>query len=230
MIAEYIVFDFADETTLLDKASIVRLLIAIAEGDRFQFLKKAIVCDNSPGVIYVPNSPETLANAWNNAIRAVQRYNGYWMEFEDTDHLKFAFGFDPNAARRLFLSANKSDLRADASLGEFVRIAELIFNTLRPIYGFGLFSYDAHDTPEIGSAPFAAWDYNFFNAALVQQFGREALVRLATGRTADLADGGLLLELSDNPITRPADQELPRGERRARLQSILSGWVECRRR
>ncbi len=70
MTAEYLMFDFADETTLLDKDNMVRLLIAIAEGDVYQFLKKAIVCDDSPGMIYVPNSPETLANAWNNAIRA----------------------------------------------------------------------------------------------------------------------------------------------------------------
>jgi len=181
----------------------VRLLIAVAEGDTFRFLKKAIVCDDSPGVDYVPNTPETLANAWNNAIRALQRYNGYWMEFENAAKLKFSFGFDPKSARRLFFAAKKADLRTDESLREFVRIAKLIANILHPTYGFGLFSYDTHETLEIGAAPSVLWDYNFFGADLVAQIGRETLESLPAWRCADLADGGLLLELSPNPITRP---------------------------
>ncbi len=204
MTAEYILFDFADDATLLDKDHIVRLLVAIAEGDTFQFLKKAIVCDDSPGITYVPNSPETLANAWNNAIRARQRYNGYWMEFENADGLRFSFGFDPDEAQRLFLASKKTDLRANDALREYVRIAELIFNTLRPRCGFGLFSYDAHETPEIGADPAALWDYNFYGAELVHDWGRETLDALPAWRKADLAGGGLLLELSENPITRPA--------------------------
>lgn len=206
MTAEMILFDFANDTTLLDKANMTRLLVAIAEGDTYQFLKKAIVCDDSPGITYVPNSPETLANAWNNAIRARQRYNGYWMEFENADGLRFSFGFDPDDARRLFLSAKKTDLRADASLREFVRIGEVIFNTLRPLYGFGLFSYDAHETPQISDVPTALWDVNFFSAGLIYEWGRDTLDTLPAWRKADLDGGGLLLELSENPITRPQIQ------------------------
>lgn len=203
MTAEYILFDFADDTTLLDKDNIVRLLIAIAEGDTFQFLKKAIVCDDSPGVIYVPNTPETLANAWNNAIRAVLRYNGYWMEFENADHLKFAFGFDPKAAQRLFLTAQRADLRDDDRLREFLRIAGLIFNILHPLYGVGLFSYDSHSTPDVAADPAALWDYNFYGAGLISGFGRDVIDAIPAYRKADLDDGGVLLEMSPNPITRP---------------------------
>lgn len=203
MTAESIVFDFADDATLLDKGSITRLMIALAAGDTWQFLKKAIVCDDSPGLNYVPNSPETLANAWNNAIRARQRYNGYWMEFENAAGVRFSFGFDPDAARRLFLSAKKADLRSDETLRAFIDVAETIFNCLQPVYGFGLFSYDSHDTPEIGAEPFALWDYNFFGLGLVSDRGREALAAVPAARAADLAEGGLLLELSENPITRP---------------------------
>ncbi|MBI1259273.1 MAG: hypothetical protein GC204_17545 [Chloroflexi bacterium] len=204
MSSESILFDFADENTLLSKDNMTRLLIAVAEGDAFQFLKKAIVCDDSPGINYVPNSPETLANAWNNAIRARQRYNGYWMEFENAAGLRFSFGFDPDAAQRLFLSAKKADLRNDDNLRAFVRIGEVIFNTLRPMYGFGLFSYDVHETPEIAAPiPAALWDINFFSYGLVQDWGRETLASLPVWREADIGSGGLLLELSQNPITRP---------------------------
>src|SRR5664279_5531951 len=204
MTAESILFDFADETTLLDKDNMVRLLIALAAGYTFRFLKKAIVCDDSPGLNYVLNSPETLANAWNNAIRAAQRYNGYWMEFENEQSLRFSFGFDPNAARRLFFTAKKTDLRNDEAWREFVRIGELIFNTLCPMVGFGLFSYDSHETPEIGAViPDALWDINFYSYGLTQEWGHATLDSLPIWRKADLADGGVLLELSENPITRP---------------------------
>src|SRR3954470_20226674 len=128
MSSESILFDFADDTTLLSKDNMVRLLIMLAEGDTFQFLKKAIVCDDSPGLNYVPNSLETLANAWNNAIRARQRYNGYWMEFENANGLRFSFGYDPDSAQRLFLSAKKTDLRSDDNLRTFVGVGEVIFN------------------------------------------------------------------------------------------------------
>ncbi len=199
---EYIIFDFADDSTLLDKDNMLRLLMAIAEGDVYQFLKKAIVCDDSPGLIYVPNSPETLANAWNNAIRAVQRYNGYWMEFENVDKLKFSFGFDPKAAQRSFLTAKREDLRSDDALREYIRFGELIFNTLHPLYGFGLFSYDTHETPEIGADPTALWDYNFYGTGLIFELGRENLEETLAYRKAEL-DGGLLIEMAQNPITRP---------------------------
>jgi hypothetical protein len=203
MTAESIVFDFADEATLLDKQNVVRLMIALAAGDTWQFLKKAIVCDDSPGLNYVPNTPETLANAWNNAIRARQRYNGYWMEFENAAGVRFSFGFDPDAARRLFLSAKKADLRSDDTLRAFIGVAETIFNCLQPVYGFGLFSYDSHDTPEIGANPAALWDYNFYGVGLVNELRRDALAAAPAARVGDLAEGGLLLALSENPITRP---------------------------
>lgn len=206
MSAESILFDFANDTTLLDKGKILQLLIAIAHGDQYQFLKKAIVCDDSPGDIHVPNSPETLANAWNNAIRARQRYNGYWMEFENASGLHFSCGFDPDDARRLFLNAKKADLRADDNLREFVRFGEVIFNTLRPLYGFGLFSYDAHETPPIDVVPTALWDYNFFSAGQIYDLGRETLETLPAWRIADLDADGLLIELSENPITHPQIQ------------------------
>ncbi|MFN8450443.1 MAG: hypothetical protein U0521_18120 [Anaerolineae bacterium] len=206
MTAVSILFDFASDVTLLDKEHMVRLLIAVADGDMYQFLKKAIVCDDSPGLNYVPNSPETLANAWNNAIRARQRYNGYWMEFENAAGLRFSFGFDPDGARRLFLSAKKTDLRADDNLRAFVRVGEIIFNTLRPLYGVGLFSYDSHETPEVDVMPAALWDVNYFGAGLVYEWGRETLDAIPAWSKTELAGGGLLVELSENPIMRPQIQ------------------------
>jgi hypothetical protein len=99
--AEYILFDFSDNR-LTDRANFVRLMIEIARGDVFRFLKKAIVCDDMPGDLYVPNQPEMLDLAWSNAVRAAPRYNGaYWMEFENETGFRLNFGFDPRQLKRL---------------------------------------------------------------------------------------------------------------------------------
>ena len=54
MSAEYILFDFPDDATLLDKDHMVRLLVAIVENTGFQFLKKGIVSDDPPRLTPVP--------------------------------------------------------------------------------------------------------------------------------------------------------------------------------
>lgn len=197
----YVLFDFAEN--LGDDAPILALLSKIAEYDRFRFLKKAIVCDDSPGDIYVPNTPETLAGAWHNAKRALARYNGYWMEFEDTEGVKLSFGYTPQEPRRLFLQVNNRVLnnrQQPENMRAFVGVIQKIYDALRPQYGFGLFNYENHDSVEPGTPPFAVWDINVFSPALVEQLGRDRLLALPAWRTVEFADGGLLVEMSPNPL------------------------------
>lgn len=202
MTTAYVMFDLEDDR-LREDAHPITLMNAIA-AQGWQFLKKAIVCDDSPGEIYVPNTPETLANAWSNAKRAAPRYNGgYWMEFENYDELKLAFGLDPKAPRRLMLTIDTAQLRRREhapNARAFVSVIELIYRTLHPAYGYGLFSYDVHTPNPPGARVQAIWDYNVFGPALVDQIGREKLGYLPVWRVVNFDDGGLLLELSPNPI------------------------------
>ena len=108
MTTEYILFDFSD-MRLTDRSNIIMLMTEIAAGDRFRFLKKAIVCDDVPGDLHVPNTPEYLDRAWSNAVRAAPRYGGaYWMEFENKDGLRLNFGFDPKQLKRLNLTVSRA--------------------------------------------------------------------------------------------------------------------------
>lgn len=200
----YVLFDFLDGRLSADHAPILALLGSIAAHDRFRFLKKAIVCDDSPGEVYVPNTPETLAGAWKNAQRALARYGGYWMEFEDTEGVKMSFGFTPQEPHRFLLqTANRVLANRDRSENAraFASVIQKIYTALQPHYGFGLFSYETHDSVEAGTPPFAVWDYNLFSPALVEQYGRERLLSLPAWRTVEFPDGGLLLEMSPNPLT-----------------------------
>lgn len=195
----YLIFEFADDSTLSDKANILRLMTALQETG-WQFLKKAIVCDGVPGDKYVP--ADMLPQAWENAIRAAPRYGGgYWMEMEDAHTFRLSFGYSPKQARRLFLSVDKVSIGAsETNTRAFVNVAETSYNTLRPVYGYGLFNYDIHELPAVGAGMTAAWDYNFLSGALVHRYGQEALTSIAAWGVAVLDDGGMLIEMAPNPV------------------------------
>jgi hypothetical protein len=196
----YIVFDFDDER-LLDKANPVRLLKALAAAG-WRFLKKAVVCDEMPGDVYVPPEPALLARAWDNAIRAAPRYgNGCWMEADNPDGFRLSFGLYAAQPRRLFLAADKNALGgSDKNADSFAGAAEIAFAALSPAYGFGLFNYDAHDLPAVGAGIRALWDYTFLGAALVEQVGNAALDAIDAHRNVRLDDGGRLLQMMRNPV------------------------------
>jgi hypothetical protein len=202
--ALYTFFDF-DDLRLADRATVLRAMTALADGDRFRFLKKALVCDDMPGEKYVPNEAELLDRAWTNAVRAAPRYGGaYWMEFEGASGAQLAFGFDPRKLKRLNLTIGRQALagadgeRAAADLTEgVVRLA----GALQPAYGFGLFNYDTHDLPAAGAAPQAAWDINLFGAGLAEKLGRADLLALPVWNVVETEGGGVAAFAAANPVT-----------------------------
>ncbi len=201
---EYVLFDFVD-MRLADRANILRAMSALADGDRFRFLKKAIVCDDMPGEKYVPNAPDLLDRAWTNAVRAAPRYGGaYWMEFEGASGVTLSFGYDPRKLKRLNLTISRQALageQGDAAAAELSEAVVLIANALQPAYGFGLFNYDTHELPPVGAGPQAAWDINVFGAALVEQYGRESLHALPAWKTVDVDGGGVVVPMAANPVS-----------------------------
>ncbi|MBL8147996.1 MAG: hypothetical protein JNL34_16580 [Anaerolineae bacterium] len=201
---EFVFFDFTD-LRLADRANILRAMNALSEGDRFRFLKKALVCTDIPGEKYVPNSAEMLDRAWTNALRAAPRYNGaYWMEFEGPGGAQFAFGYDPRKLKRLNITVSRGALtgpQGDATAAGLWDAVTILAGALQPAYGYGLFNYDTHELPPVNAGPQAAWDINVFGAALVEQFGRDALRTIPAARAFELPGGGILLALAANPVT-----------------------------
>ncbi len=205
MTAEYLIFDFADQTTLLDKDQILRLLIAITQSERATSInasRRRLSATTRRGSIYVPNAPETLANAWNNAIRAVQRYNGYWMEFENADKLRFSFGFDPTAAGRL---VPDRQARRSAQRRGFARVRPFRRTNLQhvaPALRLRLVLLRQPRDAGDRRRPGGALGHQFLRHGADLRAGRERIDAVPAYRKAEL-DGGVLLEMSANPITRP---------------------------
>lgn len=221
MRAVYLVFDFITDQ-LNDHAAIVALMGTFS-ATGWRFLKKAIVCDDVPGTLYVPDQPRYLAAAWQNAIRAAPRYGGgYWMEMENAGGFRLSFGFDPRQPRRLYLSFDADVIRtADGvpNVRAMVRVGEQIYAALRPHYGFGLFSYDSHEIDAPGASPAAVWDYNWFSPALAEQIGLGELLSAPAWRKEMMRDGGVLLELSPSPIA-----EMRQHAENYRGTAALLGW------
>jgi hypothetical protein len=190
---------------LLDDATVHRLMTACTAAEHgWRFLKKPIVCDDAPGGLHVPSTPDMMVRAWNNARRAAPRYNGgLWMEMEDWDGLKLAWGFEPRAPRRLLLTVDTALLRRRdqaPNARAFSAAIALLYTQLRPLYGYGLFNYDLH-TPQPPDATLrAVWDYNVLGPALVEAIGRERLAYLPAWDTVAFDDGGLFLEMAANPV------------------------------
>lgn len=206
MTSAYVMFDVADER-LLDHDRIVTLMWALADAG-WRFLKKAIVCDDVPGDLFVPNEPEFIERAWQNALRAAPRYGGgNWMEFQNIDDLKFSFGYDAKQPRRLMLTVDTAQIRRrdqTPNVRVLGSLIELIYRQLAPIYGYGLFSYDHHAPAASDGILRAVWDFNLFGSAMADQLGREKLRYLPAWRSVEFEDGGLLLELAANPIADAA--------------------------
>lgn len=202
MAALYTLFDFSDDR-LSDKATVIGLMQAIAQEDHWQFLKKAIVCDDSPGEIYVPNTPQTIAGAWHNAIRAAPRYNGaYWMEFQNAQGVQVNFGIDPKNYQRLNLTVDSAVFRGDTgaqSLEDYLAVAHTIYNHLQPAYGYGFFNYDMHMPYPSDSIPRAVWDVNYFGADYVASLPANTFDALDCAVCDPLPDGGVYLRVSAHP-------------------------------
>jgi hypothetical protein len=199
----YILFDFPDNR-LTDRANILRLMTTLAHENDYRFLKKAIVCDDMPGDLYVPNEPELLDRAWSNAVRAAPRYDGaYWMEFEGSYGLRMNFGFDPRKLRRLNLTIDKDRLKLPTdshNARELAHVIGHINEALHPDYGYGLFNYDIHELAPVGTGVTALWDYNLFGEALVETMGRDRFMNLPIWEKHEFADGSILLEIAENPV------------------------------
>lgn len=216
-ITVYLVFDL-DDDRLLDTAVPVRLMEGLAAAG-WRFLKKALVCDDMPGEKYVPNDPALFPRAWDNALRAGQRWHkGMWMDMDSAGDLRVAFGYYPAQPRRLLLTIDKmalgsSDKHADA----FIDAGERAFTALSPRFGFGLFNHDMHEMPAVGSAPDALWDYTFFGAEMAAQIGAETLDSIDAYRQVAFAGGGRLIQMARNPIV---DQAAARPRYRAAADKL----------
>jgi|GEM_PF-2424251 len=201
---EYVFFNFASDKVLKDKSNILRLITRIVEESEFRV--EALFNDEYPPQHFVENTPEELSRAWDEAV-AKGHYGaslGLWNSKE------FALSVGVNFVHYrqfdvMVNSGNISDLMPSnyENVRQLVQVCEIVYSVLHPEYGFGLISPNIHPItdPEEGEVTIQAiYDYNFLGPRLVHKIGREKVLSIPTWRTIQFDDGGILLEMSPNPI------------------------------
>jgi len=182
----YVVFDFPDEATLKNPANVGRFLSALTAEGNFHLSNEDF------------ESPES---AWNSAVRLGQR--GVYVALEDARRYSLSFSIITNNWRRLYVTVNRDQSDKAENVRVLVSACELFYKTLTPDYGFGFVSMDITPLDPPGNGDYGittVYDFNFFSPRLVNKIGLETLKSIPTHRTVQFEDGGVLLEMSPNPL------------------------------
>jgi len=184
----YIVFDFADETTLQSPKNVGAAFNALFEGQQASHFQLA-------GEDY-----ETVEAAWGAAVRAAKR--SPYIALTDTRGYEITFSVVTSNWRRAYFAANRGQVTqkgADALLE-----ACTFFRTvLVADYGFGLVSLDMQPLDPPGEGDYnitTLFDYNFLSPRLIAKLGSDKVESLPLSRLTYFPDGGLLAGLSNNPL------------------------------
>lgn len=181
----YVIFDFQSEATLKDSALMGKALTALDER----------------GFHPSEEGFESAAAVWNAALRRGQR--SVWAALENRSGFGFSVSVVTSNWRRLYISADRSATGRPGGAQTLIKACETLYNALHPDYGYGLISLDTQplDPPDEGDFDITSlYDYNFFSPRLVEKLKREQINAVTANRTVKFDDGGLLLEMSPDPL------------------------------
>ncbi len=188
VLLKYLFFDFPSDEMLKDPANPIRFFTGLlAEGE-----------------FHLPaESDAPVEQHWHSILR--MRARNAYLAFENDTGLTITFGVYPNEWRRWYAMVYGgviSTPTSHAHIRSLVKASELVYNTLRPDYGFGLLSLETQLVSAPGEGELSTlYDYNFLSPRLVEKLGgKTKVMSVPTSRTIEFDDGGLLLELSPHPI------------------------------
>jgi hypothetical protein len=191
VLLKYLFFDFPTDSTLTDRANVVRFFSRLLEDGEFY-------CPEVP-----EGAPAALDHQWHYVVRT--RPKNAWLAFENPNGLTITFGVYPNEWRRWYAMVYGGVISTPNShdhLRSLVRACERVYTTLQPDYGYGLISLESQPVSVPGENELSAlYDYNFLSPRLVAKLGgRDKLLSVPAWRSVEFDDGGLLLAMSPHPI------------------------------
>ncbi len=201
--AEYIFFNFSSDATLKTKSNMLSLINEILKTSEF---KLAAAFEDVLEKRAVNNVHEVLDWVWDEA--SAEDRTGISLDFWNPDGFYLTVAIDRTSFRQLVIVVNNgyiSDLTPldYKNVRSLVQVCELVYTVLHPMYGCGLTTPNVHPIPDPDWGDVnirAVYDYNFLGPQLVQALSREKVLSAPTWRTMQFDDGGVLLEMSPNPI------------------------------
>jgi len=110
--------------------------------------------------------------------------------------------FTITVSSRCFSHNQKERLQ---TIHDLVQFFEIAYDVFAPDYGYGLTSPEIYPVgiSDLQTVPDIIFDINFFGPNLVERMGKEKLSSCPTWRTVNFDDGGILLQLSEDPVEQP---------------------------
>jgi hypothetical protein len=184
----YIIFDFADETTLQSPKRI---------GDAFNVLFKG---QQNTAFQLAGEDFESVEGAWGSALRSAKR--SAYIALANSQGYEVTFSVVTSNWRRAYFAANRAHVTQKGA-DSLLEVCTFFYNTLPADYGYGLVSLDTQSLEPPGEGDYSLttlYDYNFLSPRLVNKFSPATLKSLPLTGLETLGDGGMLLKLSHNPL------------------------------
>jgi len=221
----YFAFIFSSDKTLRDVSKIQELLTKIGEMG-WKFISSESNTHSTKRNI-IDSSSDDIKNAWQKSISEGE--HGAIIEFCNSKDFTAGLGLDfEHHYRKLLVTTNYGDfdecnpLAAD-HMRSAISLCETVYQTLAPVYGYGLTSQENVTLEEyLDTTPhiYAIFNCNFFGPDIVSSFGRERLLSIPTWRTLEFPDGGILLEMRPYPPTEGYDKYKPNYEYTTKMLGI----------
>lgn len=184
----YIVFDFADETTLQSPQNIGAAFKALFDGQQ------------NTSFALAGEDFETVEAAWSSAVKQAKR--SAYVALTDSQGYEVTFSVVTNNWRRAYFTANRGQVTQQGP-DSMLEACSIFRDSLAADYGFGFVSLDTDPLPPTGEGDYGLttlYDYNFLSPRLIEKVGRDKLASLPVYKVRDFADGGMLLAMARNPL------------------------------
>ena len=184
----YIIFDFADEATLQSPKRIGEAFNALFKGQQNAAFRLA-------GEDY-----ESVEGAWGSAVRSAKR--SAYIALADSRGYEVTFSVVTSNWRRAYFAANRGQVTQKGT-DSLLEACTFFRNALPADYGYGLVSLDTQSLEAPGEGDYnltTLYDYNFLSPRLVDKFTAAKLASLPLAGHQYFPDGGMLLEMSRNPL------------------------------
>lgn len=198
----YSIFDFPDEHSLQNPDNGARFLSALVEKTDFRLPDESL-------------SPEAI---WKTALRQGQRAVNVGVV--NTARVSLTFSIITSTWRRLYVAAERSAMMKADAVEAMLMAGRVLYETLQPDYGFGFVAMDTQPIPAPATGDYGIntlYDYNFLSPRLVAKVGETSLQQVEVYRRTTFDDGGILLELSPNPLV---DKKASEAQYRAASQAL----------
>lgn len=123
------------------------------------------------------------------------------------EHINVSIGFEIHNFNLFAITVSSGDFSREKSrryqtIHELVKFCIIAYNSFAPDYGYGITSPESYniESSDLLTKPDAIFDYNFYGPNLVKKIGQKKILACPTWNTIVFENGGILLELSEDPI------------------------------